>query len=802
MDHQHLDRHLAGEENVDVEDDLGVAFPSFVTFLFIGICLYGLMLVLLMFAHGTRRAQEIAIRNDDDARDVRFKRRKREGLSDDFFLQYGYSFDWVFVFQVRNEWDVLDDFQKEYSMKRVLSLLALAGLETSQFYSVQRDEVYCKIRCPLDRLVAQADAIDFKLLLDPVEAEKEMKHGRRAHAIGRKGPNTVLWKGRVIEDQFAQSPYGVFDYIYGKYNMAPPVPGKIIEGSMYPKLYIKHELECDVISEFSSVDRIKIMKTIFEGSRNEKCCGMNLSQLVANEAIISAFPLHNPKEKVLLEKKWLRAHQYPWNQPLWDVKCYYGEKVALFFGFLGHINSWLIVSGLLGLAVYIDMAATSSYTVASQFYFGIFLAIWSTLLLEFWKRRESTLVMMWGMEGFEEEEEDRPEYTGEEIPSPVDGEEVLYFPQNEVLKAISKSLAILGCIVVVLLGIFASIFALGAFLNMDIAVHEDLSTEFIDFGQFIPSMLCALVILFCSSSGLFDMVATTLTDMENHRTDTMYEDALIGKTFIFEFFNSYSACFYVLFLKQYSFEDACTHGCIRDLHYLLGCIFFTIIIVHNVLQVYTPTIASKRREAEEREGADPTKPFSNIEKQFMLENYEDKGSFDQFKDIFIQFGYSVIFSAAFPLAPLLSFVSTYFEIRVDAWYLLQKTRRVIPTGVEDIGTWQSVFEAIAACSVIVNMGIIFTVSQLNDNTSWIWRILYFLMLEHAIFCFQYFFAVLVDDVPAETVLQLERQAFLVEKLIDNMEDNDVEGMVHDQDDDDTALDFIDDIYDDDEDPVL
>lgn len=31
-----------------------------------------------------------------------------------------------------------------------------AGIETRMFYSVQRDEVYCKIRCPLDRLEREA----------------------------------------------------------------------------------------------------------------------------------------------------------------------------------------------------------------------------------------------------------------------------------------------------------------------------------------------------------------------------------------------------------------------------------------------------------------------------------------------------------------------------------------------------------------------------------------------------------------------------------------------------------------------
>lgn len=105
------------------------------------------------------------------------------------------------------------------------------------------------------------------MLLDPKEAEKEMRHGRRASAIGRHTGPLYLWKGRNIQDQFNQSPYPVYDYIYGKYNMAPVVAGKKAEQSMYPKLYMKHELENGVVNEFGSIDRIKIMQTIFEGSR-------------------------------------------------------------------------------------------------------------------------------------------------------------------------------------------------------------------------------------------------------------------------------------------------------------------------------------------------------------------------------------------------------------------------------------------------------------------------------------------------------------------------------------------------------
>jgi|AntAceMinimDraft_5_1070358.scaffolds.fasta_scaffold47480_2 hypothetical protein len=59
------------------------------------------------YAHATRRMQEIAIRNDDDGRDVRYKRRKREGLPDDFFLTYGYRCERQHLFWLRPAFGLL-----------------------------------------------------------------------------------------------------------------------------------------------------------------------------------------------------------------------------------------------------------------------------------------------------------------------------------------------------------------------------------------------------------------------------------------------------------------------------------------------------------------------------------------------------------------------------------------------------------------------------------------------------------------------------------------------------------------------
>ncbi len=38
-----------------------------------------------------------------------------------------HSYDWIFVFQVRDDAEDIDEFQKEWSMKRVISAIQSSG---------------------------------------------------------------------------------------------------------------------------------------------------------------------------------------------------------------------------------------------------------------------------------------------------------------------------------------------------------------------------------------------------------------------------------------------------------------------------------------------------------------------------------------------------------------------------------------------------------------------------------------------------------------------------------------------------
>lgn len=55
----------------------------------------------------------------------------------------------------------------------------------------------------------------------------------------------------------------------------------------------------------------------------------------------------------------------------------------------------------------------------------------------------------------------------------------------------------------------------------------------------------------------------------------------------------------------------------------------------------------------------------------------------------MQYGFTTIFVAAFPLAPLLALFSNLVQIRLDAIKMVRLQRRLVPRKAKDIG-WSGV----------------------------------------------------------------------------------------------------------------
>lgn len=81
---------------------------------------------------------------------------------------------------------------------------------------------------------------------------------------------------------------------------------------------------------------------------------------------------------------------------------------------------------------------------------------------------------------------------------------------------------------------------------------------------------------------------------------------------------------------------------------------------------------------------------SQIEVEGSTPQYE--GTFDDYLEMFIQFGYVTLFSSAYPLAGLCALLNNLIEIRSDAFKLCYIYQRPFPQRVESIGSWQTAME--------------------------------------------------------------------------------------------------------------
>ena len=93
---------------------------------------------------------------------------------------------------------------------------------------------------------------------------------------------------------------------------------------------------------------------------------------------------------------------------------------------------------------------------------------------------------------------------------------------------------------------------------------------------------------------VFNWIANTLNNWENHRTRTAYEDNLIFKTFAFQLFNYYGALAYTAFFKHMS-EQGCQDGdCMMETRQLLLIIFVTR-MGKNVVEIGLPMWSNRQR---------------------------------------------------------------------------------------------------------------------------------------------------------------------------------------------------------------
>ena len=149
-------------------------------------------------------------------------------------------------------------------------------------------------------------------------------------------------------------------------------------------------------SIFRGVDRINIILNIIGAPVAEGGCDLKPRELMHEKVLLAFYPLHDYIELSQIQKQWLKSVYAPKNQPIFMIRNYFGEKIALYFAWLGMYTTWLGYASVAGFISFIfiifdDYNANSVIIVP----FALFMAAWSTFYLEKWKVKEFLFLQLY-----------------------------------------------------------------------------------------------------------------------------------------------------------------------------------------------------------------------------------------------------------------------------------------------------------------------------------------------------------------------------------------------------------------------
>lgn len=481
-----------------------------------------------------------------------------------------------------------------------------------------------------------------------------------------------------------------------------------------------------------------------------------LSQLVA---------LHSCKDLDWLKRHWVLA--FFRRQPLERIRHYFGAKVAMYFAWLGHYTWALALPALVGLLVGLSCGGSHGQQVqedACLVGFTLLNMLWATIYLEMWKRYSAELSYQWGTLDEQSEllVEPRPQFRGEPSRSAVTGRLEPSYPswKRHLFRYLVTLPVVAGCLLLVVLAVFL-IFQLQHWWD-----EWRVQRHFLGNFSFLPKVLLAVVIHVLDT--VYYRIALWLNDMENYRLDQDYEDQLIIKIALFQFVNSFLSLFYIAFYLQDMEQLREQLATLLITRQVLGNIKESVIpfLVERLhlacLELSTsegPSASATPEEGPGSAGA-PSPKLSQGEIECAMFKYE--GTFEDYLEMFIQFGHVTLFSSAFPWAALCALLNNLVEVRSDAFKLCFVFQRPFAQQANSIGTWQVAMEAMAVLAVVVNcalMGTLGQVQRLWPSLSPLEVVLGLVLLEHVVLCVKFAIAYAIPDVPHWVATEMAKTEF-------------------------------------------
>nr|XP_031300134.1 anoctamin-2 isoform X2 [Camelus dromedarius] len=493
--------------------------------------------------------------------------------------------------------DALEEERKEQREEFEHNLME-AGLELEKdLESKSQGSVFVRIHAPWQVLAREAEFLKIKV---PTKKMYEIKsEGSIAKTF-----NKVLQK--------LSSP------------LKPRVPEHThsrMKNLSYPfsreKTYLYNIQDKDTF--FDNATRSRIVHEILKRTTCSRANNtMGINSLIANNVYEAAYPLHDGEydspgddmnDRKLLYQEWARYGVFYKFQPIDLIRKYFGEKIGLYFAWLGLYTSFLIPSSVIGVIVFLYGCATIEEDIPSKemcdqqnaftmcplcdkscdywnlssacgtarashlfdnpatVFFSIFMALWATMFLENWKRLQMRLGYFWDLTGIDEEEEhSRPEYETKVR------EKMLKESDKSVVQKLGTSttegededdddkltwrdrfpgyLMNFASILFMIALTFSIVFGVIVYrITTAAALSLNKATRSnVRVTVTATAVIINLVVILILDE-IYGAVAKWLTKIEVPKTEQTFEERLILKAFLLKFVNAYSPIFYVAFFK-------------------------------------------------------------------------------------------------------------------------------------------------------------------------------------------------------------------------------------------------------------
>ncbi|XP_033610717.1 anoctamin-4 isoform X5 [Cryptotermes secundus] len=644
-------------------------------------------------------------------------------------------------------------------------------LEEKQM-AFDQEKFFLKVHVPWKALTRYAEVMNMKM---PIKCFVRTSDGPRA-IFKEVGDDRQQKKGSLLPHKFMK----IFEYDHTRIPKEP---------SFYTATYRQDKEEQFIIKDretfFTAAQRSQVVWQIMMRAKYDDSEKVGIRRLLNNGTYLAAFPLHEGSyrkdsrnginlDRRLLYSEWACPSRWYKKQPLWLIKKYFGEKIGLYFAWLGFYTKMLIPASVVGLLCFFygllsmnssdnipsmeicdpniggniimcplcdkvcDYQKLNSSCVFAEItylfdnpatvFFAIFMSFWATTFLELWKRQQAVIVWEWDLQNVEEDEEPRPEFETSVKTfrtNPVTMEREPYLPTwSRAWRFLATSSAVMFMVVVVMGAVLGTIIYRISVVTVIYGSGEQFLKKHAKIFTSITAAVINLVIIMILTK-LYQRLALWLTNLENPRTQTEYEDSYTFKIFVFQFVNFYSSLIYIAFFKGRFFVhpgdasarnsaftrlkiDVCDPaGCLSELCIQLSIIMVGKQLLNNFLEILYPKMYnwwSKRMHRSNTKNLE--RKYTRWEEDFQLQDPGRLALFEEYLEMVLQYGFVTLFVAAFPLAPLFALLNNIGEIRLDAYKMVTQARRPLAERVQDIGAWYGILQGVTFAAVVSNAFVI------------------------------------------------------------------------------------------------